>query len=93
LNTEINLFDNDWWAKRRWHYNKGLLISGISAFICYAVIGEILIQPNNPEYEITLFTVFFQGAAFLFMMIVANIFYFLGALTDDIFKAASKYPE
>lgn len=72
-----------WWQKKRRKYNIGLIISGLTAFILYAVLGEILIAPYDEEFEITLFTIFFQGMGYIFMMLIANLFYNLGALVDN----------
>lgn len=71
-----------WWQKKRRKYNIGLIISGLTAFILYAILGEILIAPYDEQFEITLFTIFFQGMGYIFMMLIANLFYNLGALVD-----------
>ena len=73
---------NTWWARRRLKYNAGLVIAGISAFILYAILGSLLIAPHDKDFEITLFTISFQGIGYLFMMGVANLFYGLGAYVD-----------
>ncbi len=72
----------DWWWKRRTKYNIGLLISGAVSFILYSVIGIWLIYPIDEDFEITLFTIIFQGIGFLFAMFFANAFYTLGSLCD-----------
>jgi len=51
----------NWWYERRLHYNVGLILSGISAFILYVILGKSLIMPYDDEFEITLFTIVFQG--------------------------------
>ncbi|MBF2707380.1 hypothetical protein [Flavobacterium soyangense] len=76
----------EWWAKQRIKYNKGLMISGILSFICYAILGEFLILPYNKEYEITLFTILFQAIGFLMMIGIANTFYNLGHWSDKNFN-------
>ncbi|MDR0700327.1 MAG: hypothetical protein LBG28_14100 [Tannerella sp.] len=76
----------EWWAGQRHKYNKGLVIAGISAFILYAVLGSVLIAPYDDDFEITLFTTFFQGIGYLFMMVVANLFYNLGYTVEQIFS-------
>src|ERR1700712_4705586 len=73
-----------WWASRRWKYNKGLIIAGICAFLLYAILGGILIEPHDNDFEITLFTTGFQGIGYLFMMGIANLFYFSGAALDKV---------
>jgi len=79
---DFNQTVNSWWTKRRLKYNAGLVIAGISAFILYAILGSVLIAPHDNEFEITSFTIFFQGIGYLFMMGVANLFYGLGAYVD-----------
>lgn len=76
----------DWWANRRKKYNKGLVLAGITAFICYAILGSYLIAPYDNEFEITLFTIFFQGVGYLIMMAIANLFYNLGYWADKNFN-------
>lgn len=76
----------EWWSKRRFKYNTGLVIAGISAFVLYAILGIALIAPKNPEFEITLFTTFFQGIGYLFMMGIANLLYGLGPLADRLYN-------
>ncbi len=73
---------NQWWAKKRIRYNTGLIISGFTAFLAYAILGELLIVPYDKDFEITLFTMFFQGMAYLLLMLVANLLYNLGPLID-----------
>ena len=75
----------EWWAGKRLKYNKGLIIAGIAAFIAYAIVGSVLIAPNE-EFEITIFTIFFQGIGYVIMMGIANVFYFLGPLADNLFN-------
>ncbi len=80
-----------WWAKKRRKYNKGLVISGIVAFIAYAIIIEIKssldTHNTDPEkYEITILTTLFQGIGYLIMIGIANLFYFLGPAFDKMFN-------
>lgn len=75
-----------WWNKKRLKYNTGLIISGITAFIAYAILGGSLIAPHDIDFEITLFTIFFQGMAYLIMIGFANILYSLGFVVDKKFN-------
>jgi hypothetical protein len=86
LDENIQLKNKQWWESRRLKYNKGLVIAGITAFILYAILGEILIVPFYSEFEITVFSTVFQGIGYLFMMLIANLFYNLGNIIDDIFN-------
>lgn len=72
----------DWWRERRTEYNVGLAVSGMLAFILYVISGVRLIMPYDDEFEITLFTIVFQAVGYLFMIGVANLFYFFGVLHD-----------
>ncbi len=83
---EPQLESKQWWAGRRLKYNLGLVVAGWSAFILYAVLGSWLIAPHDNEFEITLFTTFFQGLGYLFMMGIANLFYGLGNYVDGQFN-------
>jgi len=72
----------EWWETRRNKYNTGLIISGIVSFILYIVLGSFLIAPYDYEFEITIFSMIFQGFFFLITILIANLFYNLGAFTD-----------
>jgi uncharacterized protein YebE (UPF0316 family) len=75
----------EWWERKRRKYNKGLVIAGISAFILYVVLGSVLITEDD-DFEITIFTTLFQGIGYLFMMAVANMFYNLGYIVEQMFN-------
>jgi uncharacterized membrane protein len=72
----------DWWSKKRALYNAGIFISGIISFILYCFVGYVFIYPIDEEFEITLFTIFFQGIGYAFFIIIANLFYNLGYILD-----------
>jgi hypothetical protein len=74
-----------WWAARRLHYNIGLVVAGILAFVVYAVIGSTLL-PDNADFEITLFTIFFQGLGYVLMIGIANLCCFLGPLSEKFIR-------
>ncbi|WP_454803503.1 hypothetical protein [Mucilaginibacter phyllosphaerae] len=78
----VNDHKRNWWRKRRLQYNNFLATAGIVAFFCYAILGSLLIAPYVNDFEITLFTIMFQGIGYLIMMGVANIFYNLGYWID-----------
>ncbi|MEG1591003.1 hypothetical protein [Chryseobacterium sp.] len=73
----------DWWVERRLNYNIGLIISGFIAFILYVIVGVNFIMPYDEEFDITLFTIAFQGIGYLIMIVFANLFYSLG-VTEDL---------
>ena len=74
------------WKKKRRKYNIGLIISGILSYILYVVLGSIFIAPYDNEFEITILGFIFQGFFFLITILVANIFYNLGAFADKTFN-------
>lgn len=77
-----------WWASRRLRYNLALVAVGILAFIGYATI--VWSFPERlPDAEITLFTILFQGAAYLLAMAIANVCYFLGPLSERMLKPSN----
>jgi hypothetical protein len=77
----------NWWAARRLRYNIGLIVAGLLAFLCYGAVVDWCINIKAPgEFEITIFTTFFQGVGYLFMMAVANVCYFLGPLSERIVR-------
>ena len=75
----------EWWSSKRFNYNKALVISGISAFILYVSLGSIF-SADLPGFEITIFTIILQGIGYLIAMLFANLFYFLGPITETILK-------
>ena len=80
----------DWWEQHRLRYNIGLVVAGLVAFVCYAVVVDRGISTGRtvPDAEITLFTTAFQGIGYLFMMGVANLCYFAGPLSESVLKPA-----
>lgn len=75
-----------WWEDRRLKYNFGLIKAGIGAFICYILVFEVFKHKMSPEDEITLFTIFFQGIAYLLAMLFANLCYFMGVLSEKMVR-------
>ena len=76
-----------WWSARRRRYNVWLLVAGFAGFICYATAVQWCIELRAPgEYEITIFTTFFQGFAYLVAMAVANVCYFMGPWSERILR-------
>ncbi len=76
-----------WWGDRRLRYNVALLIAGPLAFVIYAAVGEWCIRKNaDVDFEITIFTILFQAVGYLFVMGIANLFYYLGPLSERAMK-------
>lgn len=71
----------EWWAKRRWSYTRGLLFSGVAAFLCYlAVLG--VFSNRFPCAEVTIFTTLFQGIGYLLMVLIANVIYSMAPVVE-----------
>ena len=68
----------NWWKLKRSKYNKGLIVSG---FIAYAIFFILEGHKNA-----TLFTLLFQGILSCIIIGFANLMYFLGHFTDNIFN-------
>ena len=72
-----------WWEARRLRYNVGLIVAGALAFAAYLIVLA-LFHERIPGAEISLFTLLFQIIGYLFFMAAANVFYFLGALSERL---------
>ncbi len=86
LNIDEQIPTMKWWNSKRIKYNIGLIKSGFLAFICYALVVQFMIIPKDTNAEITLFTTLFQGIGYLIMMLIANLFYFLGPISENMIK-------
>ncbi len=73
----------EWWAKRRWPYNRALIIAGVSAFALYVAAFEAKCR-NVPEAEITLFTTALQGIGYLLAMGCANVCFNFGRWAEGV---------
>jgi hypothetical protein len=76
-----------WWEQRRLRYNVALVIAGLVAFVCYVVVLDRGISSGAmPDAEITIFTTVFQGIGYIFMMVVANVCFLAGPLSEALIK-------
>ncbi len=72
-----------WWESRRLRYKVSLVVAGLIAFFVY--ITELAVFSDRiPDAEINLFMIGLQGVGYLLFMLVANGFYFLGALSERL---------
>ncbi|NLO69501.1 MAG: hypothetical protein GX102_00820 [Porphyromonadaceae bacterium] len=78
----------NWWKQKRKTYNIGLIIAGFLAFTLYSIVGSHFI-PYEEGFEITIFTLFFQGIGYLIMMAIANLCYNLGYFADENFNTSN----
>jgi hypothetical protein len=77
-----------WWESRRLRYNVGLVVAGILGFAAYAVVlihFQDVIRAPDPSQEDAFsgFTLVLQGFGYLFMLLVANVCFFLGPLSES----------
>ncbi len=79
--TDTATSSRAWWSARRLCYNVALVVAGDLAFIAYAPVGSTLLS-NDTEFEITVVTALFQGIGYLCMIGLANVFYYLGPLSE-----------
>ena len=75
----------NWWRSKRLNYNLWLVVAGISAFVTYAVL-VFSFQKAIPDLEVTAFTTLFQGIGYLLAMVLANLFFFLGPISEQLLK-------
>jgi hypothetical protein len=74
-----------WWAAQRLRYNAVLLLGAAVSSLCLLGVGWAF-GPRLPCLEITAFSVLVGGVFFLFGMGLANIFYYLGPLSEQLLK-------
>lgn len=83
--TDAAISPSAWWSARRFRYNVALVVAGVLAFIAYVTVGSTMLPPDA-DFEVTIFTTLFQGVGYLFMMGLANGFYFLGPLSERVIR-------
>jgi hypothetical protein len=76
-----------WWGARRRRYNVALLLAGLGAFILYVALAWSFEDRLN-QLEVTAFTVAFQAIGYVMVMVVANVCYFLGPLSERVVNPA-----
>ncbi|UFS61788.1 hypothetical protein LOH54_08970 [Sulfurimonas sp. HSL-3221] len=75
----------NWWRSKRRDYNRWLVFAGLSAFMAYALL--IFSFPKViPDAEVTAFTILFQGVGYLIAIALANVFFFLGPISERLLK-------
>jgi hypothetical protein len=86
---ESNLSDKEnrqkWWQQKRLIFNIGLIISGLTAFVFYAIVLYSVV-PYDTDVEITLFTIIPQALGYVMMIGIANICFQLGAYSEELIK-------
>ena len=72
-----------WWGARRRRYNVALILAGLGAFISYIALAWSFADRLH-QVEVTGFTVLFQVIGYGVAMVVANVCYFLGPLSERV---------
>lgn len=76
-----------WLASRRLRYNIGLLVAGPLGFGLYLVAVSRCVDLRAPgDWEITILATLFQGFAYLVMIGVANLCYYLGPWSERLVR-------
>jgi hypothetical protein len=71
-----------WWEGRRLRYNIGLAIAGALAWALFAIEASLL----TDWFSLSVAATLAQGLAWLVVMGVANLAFFLGPVSERIFK-------
>ncbi len=82
--SESNSSTWQWWEARRLRFNIGLIIAGLLAFTSYLLVYYSFSSSIPMEIDVTIFTILFQGIGYLFYMLLANVFYCLGSLSERL---------
>jgi hypothetical protein len=83
ISHESNMSACQWWEGRRLRYNIGLVLAGVLALIAY-IIELAVFGDRIPGAEINLFVIALQAVGCLVFILLANAFYFLGALSERL---------
>jgi hypothetical protein len=74
-----------WWAAHRLRYNVGLVLGGIAAFVLYLTFAWAFAERLN-QLEVTAFTIAFQALGYAIAIAIANVFYFLGPISERLLR-------
>ena len=80
------------WGRRRFRYNLGLIFAGIVAFavqvavVAWGISIGALPPHSDPDPDAMFFTVLLDGIGYLFMMVIANLCYFLGPSSEGMIE-------
>lgn len=75
----------DWWEKQRGKFNWSLLFAGLFAFVLNSFILPLLVA-DIPQYGFGrgLMAILLQVLAYMIYMGVANVFYSIGPLIENV---------
>jgi hypothetical protein len=74
-----------WWGSQRLRYNIVLASAGFVAFLLYVTLVWTF-QEELPEAEVTAFIIAFQALGFFALMLVANVCFFLGPISERLLR-------
>ncbi|MCZ8077360.1 MAG: hypothetical protein O9341_24840 [Paucibacter sp.] len=73
----------EWWSSQRLNFNAFLVGAAAISFVCLlAVVG--LLGERLPCLEVTAFTIVGGAIGFTIGLCIANVFYFLGPLSEKL---------
>lgn len=76
-----------WWLHQRIKFNKALMISGMLTFVIYTLFTAQIF--GSPYLTVTLNTMMVELIVYVFYMLMANLFYTIGWLSDLAFNTAN----
>jgi len=79
----VNEPATQWWGARRLRYNVALVLAGFGAFILFVALTWSFPERLN-GVEITVVTIAVQAIGYVLAMVVANLCYFLGPLSECV---------
>ena len=83
----------EWWGRRRLLYNLALILAGPLAFACQAAVvswGTALgAIPPEPDPDALRTAAIVDGVAYLLVMGIANVCYFLGPWSERLIRPAN----
>jgi TctA family transporter len=77
-----------WWQSQRFRYNLILLVAAPVSVVCLFLVW-LLFESRLPCLEITGFSLMFGAFLFVIGLGVANLCYFLGPVSERIFRPRS----
>ena len=81
----LPVFGHPWWEARRLRYNVALILAGVLAEALYVAASVVFAERIAPdEFEVTAFTIVFQGVGYVLALFMANLRYFLGPLGERL---------
>ena len=85
MSQEQAALTHAWWQSQRFRYNL-ILLAAAPASVLFLFLVWWLFESRLPCLEITRFSLMFGAALFVIGLAVANVCYFLGPISERIFR-------